>query len=61
MFRAKSCSFSGGQIVLITASGIATVSKWTSGARTGLSLTDSDDTRCCINPYPANVEKMVSS
>jgi hypothetical protein len=28
---------------------------------TGRPLTDSDDTRRCINPYPANVVNIVSS
>jgi hypothetical protein len=56
-----------------TASSIVTVSKLRSGAQverqrqsllnrcTGRSLTEGDDTRCCINPYSANVENRVSS
>ena len=50
MFRAISCSSSGGQIVLIQ----HLVSSVSVSDRpvlcTGRSLTDSDDTRCCINP-----------
>jgi len=50
MFRAISCSSSGGQIVLIQ----HLVSSLSINDRpvhlcTGRSLTDSDDTRCCIN------------
>ena len=49
MFRAISCSSSGGQIVLIQ----QLVSSLSVSDRpvqcTGRSLTDSDDTRCCIN------------
>jgi len=61
MFRAISCSSSGGQIVLIQhlVSSLS-VSDRPVHLCTGRSLTDSDDTRCCINPYPANVENMVS-
>jgi hypothetical protein len=61
MFRAISCSSPGGQIVLInTASGTVTLSKWLFIAQvekelfflilcTERSLTERDDTRCCIN------------
>jgi len=49
MFRAISCSSSGGQIVLIQ----HLVSSLSVSDRpvhnTGWSLTESDDTRCCIN------------
>jgi len=49
MFRAISCSSSGGQIVLIQ----YLVSSISVSDRpvpfTGRSLTESDDTRCCIN------------
>jgi len=49
MFRAISCSTSGGQIVLIQ----HLVSSLSVSDRpvhnTGRSLTDSDDTRCCTN------------
>jgi hypothetical protein len=50
MFRAISCSSSGGKIVLIqhlVSSG--SVSDRPVNLCTGRSLTDSDDTRCCIN------------
>jgi len=49
MFRAISCSSSGGQIVLIQHL-VSPLSP--SGAQdlcTGRSLTESDDTRCCVN------------
>jgi len=50
MFRAVSCSSSGGQIVLIQ----HLVSSLSVSDRPvlcpGRSLTESDDTRCCINP-----------
>jgi len=56
-----------------TASGIVTVSKWPSGSQvekelqfflnlcTGRSLTDSDDTKCCINTiWPPEDEQDVA-
>ena len=51
MFRAISCSSSGGQTVLIQhlVSSLP-VSDRPVHSCTGRSLTDSDDTRCCINP-----------
>jgi hypothetical protein len=50
MFRAISCSFSGGHIVLIQhlVSSLS-VSDRRVHLCTGRSLTESDDTRCCIN------------
>ena len=50
MFRAISCSSSGGQIVLIQhlVSSLS-VSDRPVHLWTGRSLTDNDDTRCCIN------------
>jgi hypothetical protein len=65
-FRAISCSSSGGQIVLIQhlVSSLSVSDHSVHRLRklcTGRSLTDSDKTRCCINPYPANVESMVGS
>ena len=57
MFRANTCSSSGGQFIN-TASGIVTLCKWPSGMHveqelldllTGRPLTESDYTRCCIN------------
>ena len=51
MFRAISCSSSGGQIVLIQhlVSSLS-VSDCPVHRCTGRSLTESDDARCCINP-----------
>ena len=55
-----------------TASGIVTLSKWPSGAQvekellslnlcTGRSLTESDDTRCCINTiWPTEDEQDIA-
>jgi len=50
MFRAISCSFSGGQIVLIhhLVSSLS-LSDCPVNLCIGRSLTDSDDTRCCTN------------
>jgi len=52
MFRAISCSSSGGQMVLIQHLVSSPLSKWPSGAQAcaGRSLTESDVTRCYINP-----------
>ena len=49
MFRAISCSSSGDQIVLIQhlVSSLSAIDRQVHS--TGRSLTDSDDTRCCIN------------
>jgi hypothetical protein len=50
MFRTISCSSSGGQIVLIQhLESSLSVSDHPVHLCTGRSLTESDDTRCCIN------------
>ena len=51
MFRAVSCSSSGGQMVLIQhlVSSLSVSDRPVHNLCTGQSLTDSDDTRCCIN------------
>ena len=58
MFRAISCSSSGGQIVLIqhlvsslsvSDRSVHRLKKFLLNPCTGPSLTESDDTRCCIN------------
>jgi len=52
MFRAISCLSSGGQIVLIQrlVSSLSVSDRSVHTLCTERSLTDSDDTRCCINP-----------
>ena len=51
MFRAVSCSSSGGQMVLIQhlVSSLSVSDRPVHNLCIGRSLTDSDDTKCCIN------------